>query len=424
MNEQVYDTTKNNLCVANDCDTVNDWLESRLAEPDVLLEDLVNIITPDAHPSHGRVWFRNVATETPSARTTCPAGLDSPYVLWVDEVTAAYCPTGSYDAATDYFPTKLSSEFSTGWDVTYFNNYKVIEGSAIGKIVAYQCGTPIPTVDGATLNVSIPLTTATVLSTTYIPFFEIIGQRAAIKGASNTAAVSSPCLREAIAAGTVGEISSVNYAPSVADIDAAGGDATFAGTYDVSSLAGAIAGAAIPMAENAEATGIGGAEWLEYVSLFFNEEAAASAHIGEVVDRIAATEQAVTDTLPTGPRKKVIWAYDYFGSIYSGTCPNYYCEAIEKAGGEIMDLTAIGDPAAWGAITNTTLFYETVAEADIWLYPSNNWEESAVLAAAPVRSCSYFRRYLLRCCFPPLPLREKTPLSATLRLDRRVSAPS
>ena len=337
---------------------------------------------------------------------------------------AGQCATGTYDAATDYFPTKLSSEFSTGWDVTYFNNYKVIEGSAIGKIVAYQCGTPIPTVDGATLTVSIPLTTVTVLSTTYIPFFEIIGQRAAIKGASNTAAVSSPCLREAIAAGTVGEISSVNYAPSIADIDAAGGDATFAGTYDVSSLAGAIAGAAIPMAENAEATGIGGAEWLEYVSLFFNEEAAASAHIGEVVDRIAATEQAVTDTLPTGPRKKVIWAYDYFGSIYSGTCPNYYCEAIEKAGGEIMDLTAIGDPAAWGAITNTTLFYETVAEADIWLYPSNNWEESAVLAAAPVRSCSYFRRYLLRCCFPPLPLREKTPLSATLRLDRRISAPS
>ena len=89
MNEQVYDTTKNNLCVANDCDTVNDWLESRLAEPDVLLEDLVNIITPDAHPSHGRVWFRNVATETPSARTTCPAGVDSPYVLWVDEIAAA-----------------------------------------------------------------------------------------------------------------------------------------------------------------------------------------------------------------------------------------------------------------------------------------------------------------------------------------------
>ena len=89
VNEQVYDVTKNNLCVADDCDTVNDWFESRLAEPDVLLEDLVNIITPEAHPSHGRVWFRNVATETPSARTTCPAGVDSPYVLWVDDVAAA-----------------------------------------------------------------------------------------------------------------------------------------------------------------------------------------------------------------------------------------------------------------------------------------------------------------------------------------------
>ena len=46
----VFDFTGNNPCVDGDCTTANDWYESRLAEPDVLLEDLVNIITPEAHP--------------------------------------------------------------------------------------------------------------------------------------------------------------------------------------------------------------------------------------------------------------------------------------------------------------------------------------------------------------------------------------
>ena len=50
----VYDITRNNHCESGseggDCAAANDWFESRLAEPDVLLEDLINIITPEAHP--------------------------------------------------------------------------------------------------------------------------------------------------------------------------------------------------------------------------------------------------------------------------------------------------------------------------------------------------------------------------------------
>lgn len=49
----VFDFTGNNRCIDGDCTTANDWYESRLAEPDVLLEDLINIITPQAHPVRG-----------------------------------------------------------------------------------------------------------------------------------------------------------------------------------------------------------------------------------------------------------------------------------------------------------------------------------------------------------------------------------
>ena len=57
---------------------------------------------------------------------------------------------------------------------------------------------------------------------------------------------------------------------------------------------------------------------------------------------------------------------------------------IEKAGGEIIDLSGIGDPAAWGGITNFTRFYEAAATADIWLYPSSNWDSISMDASALV----------------------------------------
>lgn len=54
QNGAIYDFQKNGQ---------NDWFESRLAEPDVVLEDLIDIISPLASDGHKRVWWRNVKTE-------------------------------------------------------------------------------------------------------------------------------------------------------------------------------------------------------------------------------------------------------------------------------------------------------------------------------------------------------------------------
>lgn len=50
----------------------NDWFESRAAEPDVFLEDMVKAINPDAMAEHTKVWLRD-PFEDPvgSAPTTC-----------------------------------------------------------------------------------------------------------------------------------------------------------------------------------------------------------------------------------------------------------------------------------------------------------------------------------------------------------------
>ena len=289
---------------------------------------------------------------------------------------------GEYDADVDYFPSKLASDYATGWEVTYHKAYKVIDVGDT-KIVAYQCGTPEPTVDGATVTVQIPFESVAVMSTTYVPFFELIGYGQAIKGVSGTDTVSSPCLRDAIAAGDVSNIGSENWAPSISDINAVGADAVFASAWDVGNNLAGIEGAAIPVRESEELTAIGSAEWLEYVALFLNAEEAASAHIAMVASRIDVAEQAVQDTLllEGTRRKSVLWVYEYDGKLYSGTCPSYYCELVQQAGGEIIDLSHLGDAAAWGAITNFTAFYEAAAAADIWLYPSQNWDTQASMGA-------------------------------------------
>ena len=122
------------------------------------------------------------------------------------------------------------------------------------------------------------------------------------------------------------------------------------------------------------------------MALFLNAEEAAASHLASVGSRIASAEQVVSATIAAGAaiRKRVLWVYEYSGTLYSGTCPNYYCEMVEKAGGEIIDLSGIGDPAAWGGITNFTRFYEVAATADVWLYPGNNWDSTSMDAGALV----------------------------------------
>ena len=237
------------------------------------------------------------------------------------------------DSGTDYFPeSKLSSQYSTGWDVTYTNTYKVIEGPSIGKIVAYQCGCAAPNVSDATVTLQVPLRSATLLSTTFITLLELIGERDAIVGVSDPDAVSSPCLREAIEAGNVATVSASN----VTTINAAGADAVFAGSWQVSSLAGTT-GAVIPVAETAERTGLGAAEWVEFMALFFNQESAVPDHIAQVAARIEDAKTAVQES--GSEVKQVLWVYEYFGSLYTGSCPNYYCDAVREAGGQLVDLS-------------------------------------------------------------------------------------
>ena len=84
-----------------------------------------------------------------------------------------------YVENVDYFPEKVSVELATGFQVEYFENYKLVTVSqpwrdappdATESYLLVQCGTPAPAgYEGAT-QIEVPVRSFAALSTTYLPF--------------------------------------------------------------------------------------------------------------------------------------------------------------------------------------------------------------------------------------------------------------
>lgn len=71
------------------------------------------------------------------------------------------------DAAVDFFPQKVSPQFSKLWSVSYHNTYKIAKNLDDGTTyLLYQCGTTPPTGVPANLTLPIPLQIGMALSTT------------------------------------------------------------------------------------------------------------------------------------------------------------------------------------------------------------------------------------------------------------------
>ena len=94
------------------------------------------------------------------------------------------------------------------------------------------------------------------------------------------------------------------------------------------------------------------------------------------------------------PKPKVLWATppsrlpvgpnSTWGSI--GTCPNYYCEAVQRAGGIILnndsEVRALAPMWPNPGPNSSTLFATVAGEADVILVPGPLWSSGSYLSAA------------------------------------------
>jgi iron complex transport system substrate-binding protein len=262
------------------------------------------------------------------------------------------CVEGVVQATKDYFPDKVETSYTKGFTVEYFKTYKVVTNVVAGtKYALYQCGTTKPTVAGANLTISVPVTSVALGDTTYLPRIEQLGERPAIKAyISNTTFITSPCVDDLVASGTIVQAFSANDTCFGTKINntalaAAKVQATF-----VTEFGTATCGAdTVPepvlnnvvMSDNKERgdnANLATAEWLKYVAVFFNREADANAAFAAIEGRWNCTVNNAEQCAQVLTKPRVTWSPGYIAGEgwFLTNDQAYYVEAVEKAGGELI----------------------------------------------------------------------------------------
>src|SRR5690606_310391 len=194
-----------------------------------------------------------------------------------------------FDPAADYFPDKVSPRHSAFWDIAYHGNYKVLtvpdsefpENPALTYVLV-QCGTPAPELTGeleGALVVEIPVERTAITHNNGVAMLEEIGALGTIVAVSQSmlnSAETSPwfarVIEEANDPVSLGSSSGMDYETTVGvepDILIMAG---FGPGYTEVSDTRARGLPAVMVSNRIEPTPLGSAEWLKFLSAFYNLE--------------------------------------------------------------------------------------------------------------------------------------------------------
>jgi iron complex transport system substrate-binding protein len=295
--------------------------------------------------------------------------------VWAQAGNPAGC-LESFDPAADYFPDKVAVEQAAGFTVEYGSTYKRVTvtqpwaGASPVSYLLVQCGAPVPDGVEADHVITVPVSTAVSMSTTYLPHFVELGLLDALIGTDEFDFVYSPAVRERIDAGEIAEVGGGSFV-DVELVLALEPDVVF--TYGIGSADydahPALIAAGIPTVLNGdymETSPLGRAEWVKFTSLFFNAEAQANA----LFDEIETTYTALAgQAAAQAERPSVLVNAMYGDTWYVSGGASYMAQLIDDAGGAYL----------WAEDESTgglALSFESVLErgeaAEVWLNP-NFW---------------------------------------------------
>lgn len=294
------------------------------------------------------------------------------------EANESGCVT-TVEQGKDYFPIKSTVENSELWTVTYSDTYKIVTNLALSETyVLYQCGTEVPEDIPNNGTFSVPLEKLGLLSTTYIPFFEMLGARDSIGTFLSPAAwVSSPCMLELFDQGVIGEVENV-YNETTLDAE----------TMVLPSFVYSYGGFSTPLSneiivsEFEEKSNLAVFEWIKFFALFLNLEEEANEIFAATKSRFeCATENAGYLACDDKPKPVVLWGHysAYCGGWDVATCPNYYCEFASSCQAEIRNPEDRGSVVSEACGANYMTTEEFVAfgkDADVWIYPNNDFDST------------------------------------------------
>ncbi|ORZ18727.1 hypothetical protein BCR42DRAFT_411472 [Absidia repens] len=181
----------------------------------------------------------------------------------------------SYDQNTDYFPQKFDTTKDSAqlFTIEYHNNYKVLTDTTASnqKYVLVQCGTPAPPVSNfpnGTEIYQIPITKAAVLSTTVVPYLEMLGVAETTKFISGGDWVTSSCFQKYLTGSNApAEISVTNTTQSIEQLSQV--QVQFGYSPGASDP---VSNTSVASAETYENSVLGRSSWIGYYSAFYNLE--------------------------------------------------------------------------------------------------------------------------------------------------------
>ncbi|SFM27060.1 ABC transporter substrate-binding protein [Methanolobus profundi] len=292
-----------------------------------------------------------------------------------------------YNSSMDYFPHKINIEYAQDFSVEYHNNYKLVtvteqDNDNEYSYVLVQKGTPVPEHDPDSIVVEIPVESVAALSTTHLPALEIIGKTDTIKAVSSFAYINSIPVRQMIENETIDEVGTGSYMNTEAMIKIEP-DVIFTLTtgipYDDDHIDNLIDLGLKPVVvdEYKETSALGQAEWIKFISLFFNAEEDAS----EYFDQVASDyNEMVKVTRSIEDRPVVMSGMAWQGTWYVPGGNSLIAQYIDDAGAVYF----------WSDNNNTatvTLDFEAVfdqgKEADYWI-SSGMWNNTEELEAEDV----------------------------------------
>ncbi len=224
------------------------------------------------------------------------AAQDAPSAVQAANISDG-CVT-EYDASVDYFPHKATVSNAEGFAISYYNNYKVIlinqpylNAGIRFEYVLVQCGTPLPEVIQGVETIGfqvieVPIQSVVTLSPTLLFNLETIGELDALVATDDFDFVRSEAGRARIDAGEMVEVGSPGNLDSTLlqalDPDLIMLTAFSNADLDAVSLLRNEGIAYVPIGDYLEISPLGRAEWIKFISAFFNREAEANAFFSEI----------------------------------------------------------------------------------------------------------------------------------------------
>ncbi|CAG8476772.1 709_t:CDS:2 [Acaulospora colombiana] len=229
----------------------------------------------------------------------------------------------SFDPTVDYFPSKIDvGQAVSGFVVTYFNSYKVVTNTRAGENYVLYCTAAPPNVSDVVADVKgffqVPVRNVASLDQTTLTFLEIIGAQSSLQYVEDEHSITSPCLQKDLA------IQPFN------DSDLANVDIVFSNSivYNASKY--------VTVSLGDDLSPLSNANWVKFVSLFFNLEATANSAYSSMEAAYSCNANNVANVTD---RKTIVWvAYDFNSGMFTIDTDNFYSSLVIDAGANSPDI--------------------------------------------------------------------------------------